>query len=151
MHAIQEVLLLFVRVFFTFLKNGAVTWPRDVLSPWQTLQKLPNVCCYLARSDLFSGCKEFKLMKLLKISSRSWTFLFTITSHVRISFVQFSLLHIAKGKSRDAGVCDACLEKSTVPERLGIYNRLCVFQSLRRLACFLSKYFLLWKQNSKRR
>lgn len=83
-------------VFFTFLKNGAVTWPQDVLSLWKALQRLPNVCCYLARSDLFSGCKKFKLMELLKISSRSWMLLFTITSHVRISFVRFSLLHFAK-------------------------------------------------------
>lgn len=92
-------------IFFTFLKNGAVTWPQDVVSPWKTLPRLPNVCCYLASSNLFSGCKKFKLMKLPRINSRSWTFLFTITSHVRISFVQFGLLHIAKEKSRDCMKC----------------------------------------------
>lgn len=96
-------------IFFTFLKNGAVTWPQDVVSPWKTVPRLPNVCCYLASSNLFSGCKKFKLMKLPRINSGSWTFLFTVTAHVRISFLQFGLLHVAKEKSRYAGVCEMCI------------------------------------------
>lgn len=64
------------------------------------------MCGCLASSDLFGGCKKFKLMELPRINSRSWKFLFAVTSHARINFVQLGLLCIAEEESRDVGVCE---------------------------------------------
>lgn len=123
MCAIQEICLLFIHFLHipqkwsSYMTSGCCFTLKDSVDTC-------SVCCYLAISNLFSGCKKFILMNLLKINSRTWTFLFAAASHVRISFAQFGLVHIAKGKSRDVGVCEVCVLRAL--ERISIYNR-CVY------------------------
>lgn len=125
---VKVVMLLVTGFFFplTFLKTGAVTWPQDVVSPDRLCETFQSACCYLASSDLFSGCKKFKLMKPPRTNSRSRTFLFTTASHGRSSFVHFGLLRVAEQKCRHVGLCEMCIWRVRVPEGRAIYNR-CVY------------------------
>lgn len=52
-----------------------------------------------------------------------------------INFVQFGLVHMAKGKFRDVGVCEVCVLR--VLERLGIYNRCVYFRTQKISALFI--------------
>lgn len=69
MCAIQEVCLLFIHFphipqkWSSYMTSGCCFTLKDSVDT-------SSVCCYLAISNLFSGCKKFKLMNLLKINSK---------------------------------------------------------------------------------
>lgn len=121
-------MLLVTVVFFPshFSKPEQLRDLRMLFHPDRLCETFQNACCYLANSDLFSGCKKFKLMKLLRTTSRSRTFLFTTASRGRSSFVHFGLLRVAEQKFRHVGLCEMCIWRVRVPEGRAIYNR-CVY------------------------
>lgn len=113
--------------FFTFLKNGAVMWPQDVVSPRQTLPRLSKMCVAIWQALTCSvGVKGSNWWKRWEQTRDHERFLFTTASCGRISFVHFGLLQVAEQKFRRLGLREMCIWRVRVPEGWAIYNR-CVY------------------------